>query len=389
MLSNFIGATIVIPVLPLYTQRYFGASPQLVTLLYASFFIAQFVASPWIGRLSDRYGRLPVLIVSQIGTLASFLIMGAAETLPLLFFGRILDGITGGNIIVAQAYLTDITPVKQRTRGLGITWAAFGAGLIFGPPLGGVLASFGERMPFYGGALISGLTVLLTWWLLDESLTPEMRAERRLHHSDALDWAHIRRNRALLLILVIGFCAQLSMMLFQSSWSLYAGAVLFPGQPVDRVTLAAGLLFAVHGVGQLLTQLWLIESWVERFGEARLVIFGAVLRALALWTFALLPHPLTVGTIGMIGFAVGSGIMMPALQSLITQSVPEDVSGAVLGLYQSVVSMGVIVGAIASGFLFAQSPLLPYVVAGIVVSLTLLPSSVLFRERAPALDPGV
>jgi ACDE family multidrug resistance protein len=167
--------------------------------------------------------------------------------------------------------------------------------------------------------------------------------------------------------------------------------VLFPGQPLDQVALAAGLLFAVHGVGQLVTQLWLIGAWVERFGEVRLVIFGALLRALALWTFALLPHPLSVGTIGMLGFAVGSGIMMPALQSLVTQSVPEDVSGAVLGVYQSVVSLGVIAGAIMSGFLFAQSPFLPYLVAGIVVSITLLPSTVLFRVRAaaPMLETGI
>ena len=118
VLVNFIGSTIVIPVLPLYAQGEFQASPEAISLLYASFFIAQFLASPLLGRLSDRYGRRPVLLISQLGTAASFLLMALAGAFPLLFAARVLDGVTGGNVIVAQAYLTDITTKEQRTRAL-------------------------------------------------------------------------------------------------------------------------------------------------------------------------------------------------------------------------------------------------------------------------------
>lgn len=379
VLSNFIGATIVIPVLPLFTQRYYHASPELVTLLYATFYIAQFFASPVMGRLSDRYGRLPVLFVSLFGTVVSFLIMGMADTLPVLFLARILDGITGGNVIVAQAYLADISAPKQRTRALGLVWAAFGTGLIFGPPLGGLLAQLGERAPFYGGAIISLLALLLAWFWLDESLTPEVRAKRLSQGSPRLSRNEVIHNTPLLLMLLIGFGGQFAMMLFQSTWSLYAGDVLFQDMSAADVTLRAGLLFAVHGVGQLLTQLLLIEPLAARFGEHRLVILGAILRALSLWSLVLLPFPLSVATIGMLGFAVGSGTMMPSLQSLVTTSVREEVSGAVLGVYQSAVSLGIISGAILSGFLFERSPLLPYAVAGVIFMLTLMPASILSR----------
>ncbi|MCA9910485.1 MAG: MFS transporter, partial [Anaerolineae bacterium] len=194
-----------------------------------------------------------------------------------------------------------------------------------------------------------------------------------------LSRSEVIHNTPLLLMLLIGFGGQFAMMLFQSTWSLYAGDVLFQNMSAADVTLRAGLLFAVHGVGQLLTQLLLIEPLAVRFGEHRLVILGAILRALSLWSLVLLPFPLSVATIGMLGFAVGSGTMMPPLQSLVTTSVREEVSGAVLGIYQSAVSLGIISGAVLSGFLFEHSPFLPYAVAGVIFMLTVMPASLLSR----------
>ncbi len=144
-----LGGSMVLPIFPLYAQRRFNIDPSLITLLVSSYFIAQFFAGPKLGRLSDLYGRRPVLVISQLGTVLSFIMMGAAGSVWMLLAGRVLDGITGGNIIVAQAYITDITPREKRTESIGMIFAAFGLGFIFGPALGGIMSSlWGEQFPF-------------------------------------------------------------------------------------------------------------------------------------------------------------------------------------------------------------------------------------------------
>jgi MFS transporter, DHA1 family, tetracycline resistance protein len=377
VLVNFIGSTIVIPVLPLYAQGHFKAPPELISLLYASFFIAQFTASPFLGRLSDRYGRRPVLLISQLGTAGSFLLMAAAGTFPLLFVARILDGVTGGNVIVAQAYLTDITTKEERTRALGSTWAAFGIGLTCGGLIGGIVTHFfGETAPFYAGAVMALTTALLTWRFLPETLTPEVRVQRKTNGRRPLAWREVLRNRPLTLIMATAFLGQWAMMLFQSSWALYGEAVLFDA---ESASLWVGVLLAMLGVWQFITQLALIKPLLARLGERGLVILGIVLRIVALFTFVALPYPLTVALIGMVGFAVGSGIMMPSLQSMATTSTRAEVSGSVLGVYQSSTTLGTIGGAVMSGFLFARSPFLPYIVGTVLLLIALAPALLLRR----------
>ncbi len=157
---QMLGAAMIMPILPLYAQREFDMTPQIITLLTTAFFAAQFIAGPYLGRLSDKYGRVPVLILSQIGTAVSFFMLAVAPSVGVLFLARILDGITGGNIIVAQAYITDITPREKRTQSLGYIFAVFGLGFIFGPALGGLLsAALGPRVPYIiaGFAAVSSL----------------------------------------------------------------------------------------------------------------------------------------------------------------------------------------------------------------------------------------
>lgn len=377
VLVNFIGSTIVIPVLPLYAQGQFQASPEAISLLYASFFIAQFFASPLLGRLSDRYGRRPVLLISQLGTAASFLLMALAGAFPLLFLARILDGVTGGNVIVAQAYLTDITTKEQRTRALGSTWAAFGLGLAFGGLIGGIVTHFwGETAPFYAGMLMALATTVLTFFFLPETLTPEMRAERLAQGRRPLAWREIARSRPLTLIMTTAFLGQWAMMLFQSSFALYGEEVLFD---VENASLWVGVLLAILGIWQFITQAALIKPLLLRFGERGLVVLGVILRGLALLSFIVLPFPLTVALFGMVGFAIGSGIMMPSLQSLATTSTRAEVSGSVLGVYQSSTTLGTITGALMSGFLFAWSPFLPFVMGVLLLLIALAPALLLRR----------
>jgi DHA1 family tetracycline resistance protein-like MFS transporter len=184
---QMLGASMILPILPLYAQREFGLTPQTITLLVSVFFAAQFRAGPTIGRLSDKHGRLPILIISQIGTAVSFVMLAMAQGPFMLFAARTLDGITGGNIIVAQAYITDIMPREKRTQALGYIFAAFGLGFIFGPALGGILsAAYGPQVPFLIAAAAAIFTVGLTWVTLDETLTPEQREANRTYKKGGL-----------------------------------------------------------------------------------------------------------------------------------------------------------------------------------------------------------
>jgi DHA1 family tetracycline resistance protein-like MFS transporter len=377
---QMLGAAMIMPILPLYAQREFAMSPQTITLLATAFFAAQFIAGPYLGRLSDKYGRVPVLIISQIGTAVSFFMLALAPNVAFLFAARILDGITGGNIIVAQAYITDITPKKRRTESLGYIFAVFGLGFIFGPALGGTLsAAFGPRVPYVIAGLAAVLVVLLTWFTLDETLTPEQRAANRSFNKDSIRINEIVRNLPLMLILVIAFVGQFGMGLLQATFALYGEAVLFNGYSERVVTLGIGLLLTTVGVGQFFTQAVLIRPALKRFDEAWLVVIGVILRSMALFVFAALAVPVA-GAFASLMFAVAMGLMMPPLQSLSTNTVADELRGGVLGIYQSTISLSTIVSTAISGVIFAMNATAPFWTGGILTVLVLIPAAMLIRQ---------
>ena len=171
---DLIGFGIVIPVLPFYAEgTIFNATPRTVGFLFASYSIMQLIFSPILGRLSDKYGRRPVLFVSIIGTGVGFLIIGFANTLWMLFVGRILDGITGGNISTAQAYIADITTKENRAKGMGLIGAAFGLGFILGPALGGILSRWGIHVPFFFAGALCFANAILLYFTLPETVTKD------------------------------------------------------------------------------------------------------------------------------------------------------------------------------------------------------------------------
>ena len=383
---QMVGAAMILPILPIYARRTFEISDNVVTLLISSFFLAQFIAGPFIGRLSDLYGRLPVLIISQVGTVVAFFMIGAAESVTVLFIARILDGITGGNIIVAQAYVTDITAPKQRTTALGALMAAFGVGFIFGPSIGGILSSaFGPRVPFYFAGFAALLTVGLTWWMLDETLTPERRQAIQAKDSPKLRIGDLLRNIPLVLILLITFGSQFSFSMLQSTFALFGEDVLFVEYNPSDAALRIGLLISVFGVGQLLTQIYILRPLLARWREYLIVIIGGVLRGLGMIAIVLLPNPY-LAIVPILMFAIGSGIQLPALQGLASNSVADEVRGGVLGIYQSVNSLGIILGSALAGSLFAIAPQVPYVLGGLLLIVMTLPSVVLMNRSPAALE---
>src|SRR5438132_6272762 len=171
---DLVGFGIVIPVLPYYAEgTKFGATPSQVGLLFASYSIMQLVFAPVLGRLSDKYGRRPLLLTSLLGTALGFLILGFATTLWMLFLGRIIDGITGGNISTAQAYIADSTTKEDRAKGMGLVGAAFGLGFVFGPAIGGVLSHWGIGVPFFFAAGLAFANAILLYFTLPETVTPD------------------------------------------------------------------------------------------------------------------------------------------------------------------------------------------------------------------------
>src|SRR5213596_4024471 len=176
---DLVGFGIVIPVLPFYAEgTKFGATPREVGLLFASYSVMQLIFAPVLGRLSDKYGRRPVLLISIIGTGIGFLILGFATTLWMLFLGRILDGISGGNISTAQAYIADVTTKENRAKGMGLLGAAFGLGFIFGPAVGGVLSRWGIHVPFFFAAGLCFANSILLYFTLPETVTKDHPARQ-------------------------------------------------------------------------------------------------------------------------------------------------------------------------------------------------------------------
>ncbi len=370
---QMLGASMAMPILPLFAQSEFEMSPEIIALLFSAFFAAQFFAGPYIGRLSDRYGRVPVLIISQIGTVLSFIMIGSAQSIAVLFVARILDGVTGGNLIVAQAYVTDITPREKRTEALGIIFAAFGAGFIFGPVLGGLLsAEFGARIPFYVAAVAAAVVVLITWFNLDESVSAEQQeAEKKSEKKTMLDMRAVLANRPLIFVLVIAFVGQFGLGMLQTTFSLFAEAVLFVEYSAEVTARGIGILFACVGVSQILAQGVVLPRLLRRFDEVAIIIVGNVLRTIGSVIFAVVFSPWLAG-VGTLFFALGMGLITPPLQSLSAGTVADKARGEVFGLFQSTVNLSTIISTAIAGVLYALSPRMPYWVAA-VMTLAVIP----------------
>jgi len=393
--ANLLSASMILPVLSLYAINKLGMPKEATPLLQASFFIAQFIAGPFLGRWSDRYGRVPVLIISQIGTVISFLMIAVSPSIGILVVSRILDGVTGGNILVAQAYVIDITPRERRTQALGLIFAVFGIGFIIGPSLGGALAAvIGQQGVFLTAALVALIPAIMTYFTLNETLTPEERMANR--GTGSITFREMLSNRTILLILSLTVFGSLGLGLVQSTFAIYGQDILFAGKDEPTINLGIGLLFGAIGLGQTLTQTLLLRRLLRRYGDAPLVFGGTLVRAFSQFWFFMLGLPLAlavfgqdalpwVAIIGAMSFAAGTGIMMPPLQSLISYATPDNARGAAAGLASSAQSLGVIAGTLLAGPLLSiniagRPSLMPYLVNTIMFLLLAIPTWFLVKQ---------
>jgi DHA1 family tetracycline resistance protein-like MFS transporter len=340
---DLVGFGIVIPVLPFYAEgTIFNATPRTVGILFASYSVMQLIFSPILGRLSDKHGRRPVLLISIIGTGIGFLILGFANTLWMLFVGRILDGITGGNISTAQAYIADVTTKEDRARGMGLLGAAFGLGFILGPAIGGILSHWGVHVPFFFAAALCFANAVLLYFTLPETVTPDHPA--RTSAAGGRGFSQLLKSLTdarLGFVLVIYFLFIVAFSIMTTSFSLYT--MFRFGYDATK----NGWLFAYVGLISAIVQGGLIGRLVKRFGELPLVMVGALLFAGSLFA---VPYvgPNHGGLLALlIGggiFSLGNSLATPALNSLASKSAGPAEQGTVLGVTQSVASLARAVG---------------------------------------------
>jgi len=366
---DVLGFSLILPLLPFYADT-FGASPTLVGLLMGANALAQLVGAPIIGRLSDRYGRRPLLLVSIAGTLLSFVLLGLANSLALLFLSRILDGFLGGNISLAQAYITDVTDEKERASGLGLIGAGFGLGFMIGPALGGWLSGgLNFSLPAFVAAGMAALNLLGVFIWLPESLSPERREQARRSPRAAFSGKALFEalgRRCVGPLLIVRLFYGLAFTMFTTVFSLYADKRLgLDAQATGYVLTYVGLLVvAVQGGG--------IRLLTKRYRDNQLVFAGAILLTAALLAWAFTPS-LWLLLVVLAPLALAGGLLNIATNSSLTKSVyPEEVGGT-LGLAASWDSLTRVVSPIAGGFLLDRiSPAAPGLV-GVLLVVWLIP----------------
>jgi DHA1 family tetracycline resistance protein-like MFS transporter len=382
---DLVGFGLVIPLLPFYALR-FAASPLQVTLLMAVYSLMQLFTAPLWGRLSDRVGRRPVLIVSMAASVLAYLWIGSATALWMLFAARALAGACAGNIGAAQAYIADITKPEERAKGMGLIGAAFGLGFIIGPALGGLLAGNDPvaadiESPAWVAAGFSFVALAGVALLLRESLPADRRGGAP-HHRRVAAVIGVLGRPVLSRLILIFFLVILAFAGMESTFALWANAQFGwgPGQ--------VGYVFAYVGVLSAITQGGLIGGLTRRFGEERLLFCG-----LALIGAGLLVLPFVRSLVGLVtgvsGLALGMGLTQPSTNSLISRRAGREEQGEVLGISQSVASFSRVIGPAAAGFCFTEfGRNAPFVVGALLVAAALFLTLQLVRRLDAAALAG-
>lgn len=346
---DLLGFSIILPLLPFYAET-FGASPAQIGFLVASYAAAQLVGAPLLGRLSDRFGRKPVLLISLGGTFIGFLILGFANSLWMLFVSRVIDGFTGGNISVAQAYITDVTNENNRAKGLGLLGAAFGLGFIIGPAVGGILSVYGFAVPAFVAAGFSMVSILGVLFFLTESLTPEARVdlEKQARQSFSIRtlWQAINRPRVGP-ILHVRFFYGLAFAIFQTIFPLYA---LYRFDLDARNT---GFILTYVGILVVFVQGFLVGWLASRFDENRLIFLTTVIMGISLFAWALAPSVAALLVI-LAPLAFAAGILNTLLNSTLSKAVYTEEVGGTLGLSASLESLTRVISPSFGGYLLGS-----------------------------------
>ena len=358
---NLVGFGIIIPLLPFYAQT-FGASPLVIGLLFAVFSLCQLAAAPALGDLSDRYGRRPVLVFSLAGTVVSFVMLAVAHSVAMLFAARIVDGLSGGNISTARAYVADVTEPKDRARAYGLIGAAFGLGFIFGPALSGILARISYTAPIWAAAALTLVATAMAWLWLPETV----------HRARAGTGNPFRYLPAMLVrplvrrALVIDFLYWFAFAVFQTTFALFAARRFGFDAP------ETGYFFAGFGVLGALIQGGFIRPIVRRLGDRPTFMLGLAFGSVGL-VACTAAHSVTTFALALVPLAFGIGFGHPTVSSLVSLVAGADEQGRVQGAAGAVESLGRTLGPVwGNASLERLGDATPYMSAAAILVGTLL-----------------
>jgi DHA1 family tetracycline resistance protein-like MFS transporter len=368
---DLLGFGIIVPLQPFYAEMYKASALQ-VTLLFSIYSICQFVAAPILGVISDRYGRRPVLILSQIGSAVGYVLLGAvtqfqwhnaATALWLIYLSRMIDGISGGNISTAQAYISDVTTAENRSKGMGLIGAAFGIGFVLGPAFGGLLGGIHPSWPGYAAGFFSLVAAFLTYMRLPES--------RQHKPVEAEAWLHPRvfvpilRKRVLLNLLLIGTVSMGAFVMMESTIAIYLARPDTFSWGMTKV----GLYLSMVGLVIAGVQGGLIGLLTKRFGEWPLTESGPVFVALgmALLVGVAYRPALWVLIPGGLINAFGRSITTPTLYALVSKASDPKEQGSVFGLMQGLSGIARVIGPIVAGVAYERHMTAPYWISGTIM----------------------
>jgi len=379
--ADLVGFGIVIPLLPLYAEH-FHPAPWVFGLLMASYSAMQFVFSPILGRLSDRVGRRPVLLISLLGSVGGFVLFALSNSLAWLFASRLLAGLCGGNIATAQAVIADTTPPEKRARGMGMIGAAFGLGFIAGPALAGLLAPIGMGAPGWAAAACSAAAWVMTLFFLPETRPRSAATAPAAPVSGFSRLAFALDHRELAPLLAIGFVVVTGFAAFEVTFAQFLH---------DRLALphsGVSFLFVYIGVLAVAVQGGLVGRASRRFGERTLLLVGLAATAAGLVLLAT-AHRLGAVLAVLPLVALGSGFVMPSLSSLVSKSARADEQGAALGAFQGLGSLARVVGPFSAELaLGAWGVAAPQLGAAVLAMAAAVGGSLLLRRRPGPVSPN-
>jgi DHA1 family tetracycline resistance protein-like MFS transporter len=345
------GIGLILPVMPDLIREVQGGTLASAAIwggiLAASFAVMQFLFSPVIGNLSDRFGRRPILLISLTVMAADYVVMAFAGSIWLLLVGRFIGGITAANHSTASAYIADISAPQDKAKNFGLIGAAFGVGFVLGPVLGGVLAEFGTRAPFVAAAVLAGGNAVLGYFVLKETVTDEMRRPFRWRRANPLGaLAAVGKLPGLKLLLVVFFFYQIASAVYPSTWP-YFTTEAFKWSPQ-----MIGISLAIFGCFFALVQGTLVQPSIRLLGNRGTVMAGLTIEMFTLFILGIITNGMIV--LGLIPITALGAIGLPALQGIMSRRVPDDAQGELQGVLTSVTSIATVIAPLVMTQTFAH-----------------------------------
>jgi len=367
MFLNFLGFSIIIPILPFLVQQYVSPTDVAfyVGTLLSVYALCQFFASPGLGALSDYVGRRPILLISLLGSVIGYIILGIGGAMWVLFLGRIIDGLTGGNISTVYAYIADITEPKDRGKTYGLIGAAGGFGFMIGPALGGLLATISIPTPLFVAAGITFLNLLWGYFVLPESLLQEHKSKtiNLTHLNPFAQFSHIFSFAILRRIFVASF------LFFLALYALYGNASVYMKDVLGWNATEIGLLLFIVGIVDIITQGMIVRKLLPIFGEIKVASLGLFLTIGGFVIAALItvfPSPFLL-YVGVIIINIGDGLFEPSQNTLISNTVDRKMMGRVQGANQGMQAIARVFGPLFAAYTYPVWRGLPYASGALLI----------------------